>query len=190
MFLGMDDTDSPDGMCTTYLGAMLAENLRRAGYTVGEMRLVRLNPNVVWKTRGNAAVCLEISGGTPEEVFDSACRLVEEFAEFGCENTNPGIVVVNERNGPTRHSTTRLCRDSVPLKKPYNGSMQSVLSTVDTNVDVDSSEPLRPYHPYCRMQHTNCSPTDHPNGLAHRGKLLRRVSSHQLPQHSRTLGTP
>ena len=100
MFLGMDDTDSPDGMCTTYLGAMLAENLRRAGYTVGEMRLVRLNPNVVWKTRGNAAVCLEISGGTPEEVFDSACRLIEEFAEFGCENTNPGIVVVNERPNP------------------------------------------------------------------------------------------
>ncbi|HJK54560.1 MAG TPA: tRNA(Ile2) 2-agmatinylcytidine synthetase, partial [Methanocorpusculum sp.] len=96
----MDDTDSPDGMCTTYLGAMLAENLRRAGYTVGEMRLVRLNPNVVWKTRGNAAVCLEISGGTPEEIFDSACRLIEEFAEFGCENTNPGIVVVNERPNP------------------------------------------------------------------------------------------
>ena len=95
MFLGMDDTDSPDGMCTTYLGAMLAENLRRAGYTVGEMRLVRLNPNVAWQTRGNAAVCLEISGGTPAEIFDSAGRLIAGFAEFGGENTKPGLVVVN-----------------------------------------------------------------------------------------------
>ncbi|MCZ0860277.1 tRNA(Ile)(2)-agmatinylcytidine synthase [Methanocorpusculum sp. MG] len=100
MFLGIDDTDSPDGMCTTYLGAMLAENLRRAGYTVGEMRLIRLNPNVVWKTRGNAAVCLEVTGGTPEAVFDAACGLVEEFAEFDCENTNPGVVVVKERPDP------------------------------------------------------------------------------------------
>ncbi|HJJ98899.1 MAG TPA: tRNA(Ile)(2)-agmatinylcytidine synthase [Methanocorpusculum sp.] len=97
MFLGIDDTDSPNGMCTTYLGAMLAENLLRAGYTVGELRLIRLNPNVIWKTRGNAAVCLEISGGTLEAVFDAACELVEEFAEFGCENTNPGVVAVNER---------------------------------------------------------------------------------------------
>lgn len=100
MFLGMDDTDSPDGMCTTYLGAMLADNLRRAGYTVGELRLIRLNPNVVWKTRGNAAVCLEVSGGTPEAVFDAACELVEAFAEFDCENTNPGVVLVNERPDP------------------------------------------------------------------------------------------
>lgn len=100
MFLGIDDTDSPDGMCTTYLGTMLAENLLRAGYTIGELRLIRLNPNVIWKTRGNAAVCLEISGGMPEAVFDAACKLVEEFAEFDCENTNPGVVVVNERPDP------------------------------------------------------------------------------------------
>jgi tRNA(Ile2)-agmatinylcytidine synthase len=100
MFLGMDDTDSPDGMCTTYLGAMFAENLRRAGYTIGEMRLVRLNPNVVWKTRGNAAVCLEIFGGTTEVIFAAACKLVETFAKFDCEDTNPGIVVVDERPDP------------------------------------------------------------------------------------------
>lgn len=100
MFLGIDDTDSPDGMCTTYLGAMLAENLRRAGYTVGEMRLIRLNPNVVWKTRGNAAICLEVSDGTAEAVFDAACKLVEMLAKFDCENTNPGVVVVNERPDP------------------------------------------------------------------------------------------
>ena len=82
MFIGMDDTDSPDGMCTTYLGAMLAEKLQRAGYRVGELRLVRLNPNVVWKTRGNAAVCLEVFGDDTKEVFGLACRIVEEYAEF------------------------------------------------------------------------------------------------------------
>lgn len=111
MFLGIDDTDSPDGMCTTYLGAMLARNLRRAGYTIGELRLVRLNPNVVWKTRGNAAVCLEVSGGTPDTVFTAACELVEGYAEFDCEKTNPGVVVVEERPDPAfyYHALQKFC---------------------------------------------------------------------------------
>ncbi|MDV0443309.1 tRNA(Ile)(2)-agmatinylcytidine synthase [Methanorbis rubei] len=100
MFIGLDDTDSVDGMCTTYLGAMLAEKLQRAGCIVAELRLIRLNPNVVWKTRGNAAVCLEVLGGEPKEVFALACELVEEFAEFGCEKTNPGVVVVEEKPDP------------------------------------------------------------------------------------------
>ena len=58
MYLGLDDTDSPDGMCTTYLAALIAEALEAGGCTVKNMRLIRLNPNVPWKTRGNAGVCI------------------------------------------------------------------------------------------------------------------------------------
>jgi tRNA(Ile2)-agmatinylcytidine synthase len=54
----------------------------------------------MWKTRGNAAVCLEIFGGTPEVILTSACKLIETFAEFDCEKTNPGIVVVDEQPDP------------------------------------------------------------------------------------------
>jgi tRNA(Ile2)-agmatinylcytidine synthase len=53
---------------------------------------VRLNPNVIWKTRGNAAVCLEVSGDA-ETAFAMACRTVEELADFSCAMTNPGVVV-------------------------------------------------------------------------------------------------
>ncbi len=97
MLVGMDDTDSPEGMCTTYLGALLARNLERAGYRVRELQLIRLNPNVVWKTRGNAAVCLEVEGDDMESVFRLACELVEENAMFACDKTNPGVVVVRSR---------------------------------------------------------------------------------------------
>ncbi|MDD3112051.1 MAG: tRNA(Ile2) 2-agmatinylcytidine synthetase, partial [Methanofollis liminatans] len=45
MFIGIDDTDSPAGMCTTYLGAVLVRRLKSAGLTIRETRLVRLNPN-------------------------------------------------------------------------------------------------------------------------------------------------
>ena len=62
MFIGIDDTDSPQGMCTTYLGAVLIRRLVREHMRVHEARLVRLNPNVTWKTRGNAAVSLQVEG--------------------------------------------------------------------------------------------------------------------------------
>lgn len=93
MLLGIDDTDSPNGMCTTYLGTLIAENLQKDGYNVFNMRLVRLNPNVIWKTRGNAGVCLD-TDAPKEYLFNLACEYVEKYAMFDCENTNPGVVVV------------------------------------------------------------------------------------------------
>ncbi|HJJ55370.1 MAG TPA: tRNA(Ile)(2)-agmatinylcytidine synthase [Methanocorpusculum sp.] len=94
MLLGIDDTDSPDGMCTTYLGTILAHTLKKSGYKIGELKLIRLNPNVIWKTRGNAAICLEIFDDDIDSIFDCACSIVEKYAEFDCDNTNPGIVAV------------------------------------------------------------------------------------------------
>jgi len=99
MLIGIDDTDSPRGMCTTYLGALLAQHLIQAGFRVREARLIRLNPNVIYKTRGNAAICIDAEGD-PEEAFSIACRLTEELAEFSCENTNPGVVVCGTRPAP------------------------------------------------------------------------------------------
>ena len=99
MRIGIDDTDSPTGMCTTYLGAMLARRLIKEHMRVRGARLVRLNPNVTWKTRGNAAVALDVEGDT-DRAFFIACATVEEFANFSCENTNPGVVVCEELPDP------------------------------------------------------------------------------------------
>jgi len=96
MLIGIDDTDSPHGMCTTYLGAVLARRLIREHMQVHEARLVRLNPNVTFKTRGNAAIALDVTGDTGR-AFAISCAVVEELADFSCENTNPGVVVVDER---------------------------------------------------------------------------------------------
>ena len=99
MLLGIDDTDSPSGMCTTYLGALLARRLIRMHMPVREARLLRLNPNVIYKTRGNAAICLEVEGDI-DLAFGTACGMVEELAHFSNENTNPGVVAVETRPGP------------------------------------------------------------------------------------------
>jgi tRNA(Ile2)-agmatinylcytidine synthase len=92
MRIGIDDTDSPAGMCTTYLGAVLVRRLEASGMAVTGSLLVRLNPNVIYKTRGNAAICIEAEGD-PDRGFELACDLVEELADFACDETNPGVVV-------------------------------------------------------------------------------------------------
>jgi tRNA(Ile2)-agmatinylcytidine synthase len=65
IWVGIDDTDSPKGGCTTWLLTELLREARRGGVDlVGEPRLVRLNPNIPWKTRGNAALAARFGRGT------------------------------------------------------------------------------------------------------------------------------
>jgi len=92
MWIGIDDTDSPRAMCTTYLGAVLIRRLRARGFRVIGARLIRLNPNVPWKTRGNAAVSIEAEGD-PGIAFEEACRCIDELADLQAEGTEPGMVV-------------------------------------------------------------------------------------------------
>jgi tRNA(Ile2)-agmatinylcytidine synthase len=59
MHIGLDDTDSTKGGCTTYLAALLIENLEKFNVQFLDYpSLIRLNPNAPWKTRGNGALCL------------------------------------------------------------------------------------------------------------------------------------
>lgn len=115
MYLAIDDTDSRDGMCTTYLATeiILRSRLDLAGYPW----LVRLNPNIKHKTRGNGAIVLQLGKGkgvkTPigmsngrslysfetvqesgdmEEEIERVSGIIEEFAVLSDENTNPGAV--------------------------------------------------------------------------------------------------
>ncbi len=95
LHIGLDDTDSPEGGCTTYVAALLAERLLGLGARFMDYPiLLRLNPNTPWKTRGNAAVCLrvEVDEGRENEAMKAVLELVEEHAQFGCDNTNPGAV--------------------------------------------------------------------------------------------------
>jgi tRNA(Ile2)-agmatinylcytidine synthase len=95
LHIGIDDTDSPQGGCTTHVAARIIEGLLGMGYEFTDYpNLLRLNPNVPWKTRGNGAVCLriEVDPELEGEVRSTVIGEVEELAEFDCENTNPGMV--------------------------------------------------------------------------------------------------
>jgi tRNA(Ile2)-agmatinylcytidine synthase len=65
MWVGVDDTDGPSGGCTTFVLTELIRTARDRGVDlIGEPRLVRLNPNIPWKTRGNAALSLHLGRGS------------------------------------------------------------------------------------------------------------------------------
>ncbi len=95
LHIGIDDTDSPEGGCTTYVGMLLVGRLEAIGCRfIDYPNLLRLNPNAPWKTRGNGSVCLRIEA--PEvkeaEIKRLIVEVIEAGAEFECENTNPGVV--------------------------------------------------------------------------------------------------
>ena len=96
--IGIDDTDSPRKGCTTYVAAVLAEELAKLGVRfVDYPNLVRLNPNAPWKTRGNGAVCLRFEvedEGMAEEAFLKAVELVEKLSDLEHEGTDPGVVML------------------------------------------------------------------------------------------------
>jgi tRNA(Ile2)-agmatinylcytidine synthase len=95
MFIGIDDTDSERGLCTTYLAAVLMDRLRPLGELVGLPKLVRLNPCAPFKTRGNAAIAFQFETERPEEVLELALKTVTEFSDLSGKNTNPGLVAAD-----------------------------------------------------------------------------------------------
>jgi len=99
LYVGIDDTDSATrGMCTTYLAAVVAERISPFA-TAEDRLLVRLNPNVEHKTRGNAALCLRFETDEPGRVKEAVVDAVEESAVFEDERTNPGVAFL--RGEPT-----------------------------------------------------------------------------------------
>jgi len=91
MLIGIDDTDSKDGMCTTYLATVLKTALETELREVVSLYLVRLNPTIRFKTRGNAAIGIFIKNSY--EVKDIVQQHIEKMAHLNHENTNPGVVL-------------------------------------------------------------------------------------------------
>lgn len=76
--IGIDDTDSDNYSCTTYVATCIIENLIKKGYNVVDFPyLVRLNPNIPYKTRGNGAVSIICDGD--EGVIDECIKLLGNF---------------------------------------------------------------------------------------------------------------
>jgi tRNA(Ile2)-agmatinylcytidine synthase len=103
MHIGLDDTDSTKGGCTTYIAALLIESLEKLKVKFLDYpNLIRLNPNVPWKTRGNGALCLRINytSDLEETIKETATSLIEQHSDLALEGTNPGIVFLQKKEVP------------------------------------------------------------------------------------------
>ena len=95
MHIGLDDTDSTRKGCTTYIAALLVEKLKEMkAKFLDYPKLIRLNPNVPWKTRGNGALCLKIeyTADMENKIKEITAQVVEEHSDLDSKDTNPGIV--------------------------------------------------------------------------------------------------
>lgn len=108
--ISFDDVDSRFWGCTTHLaGLFLVELSKSPKYQLADYPLlVRLNPAIPWKTRGNAAVVIRLAVAG-EDASRSACELaaslVEEYTKprLGEPVKKPGIACAGGKPWEAAH---------------------------------------------------------------------------------------
>lgn len=95
LHIGIDDTDSTLGGCTTYTAAVTFEELWKRGFVPADFPwLVRLNPNIPWKTRGNGALALHffVEESRLAEAREVTLQIVERTTDPSIPSTDPAVV--------------------------------------------------------------------------------------------------
>jgi tRNA(Ile2)-agmatinylcytidine synthase len=95
--IGLDDIDSPLGGCTTHFASLLAEHLDREAIEWKDYpRLIRLNPGIPFRTRGNGAVALRLSyqSNLIDMLLGHIEKMIHEYVDESYPNTNPGVVIL------------------------------------------------------------------------------------------------
>lgn len=101
LHIAFDDTDSRTSRCTTHLAFKVVEHLKKMDVElVDNPLLIRLNPNIPWKTRGNGAVCLRARVRDSGKVMEHVRHTVEAGSAIG-SGANPGVAFLSGENIPT-----------------------------------------------------------------------------------------
>lgn len=104
LHIGIDDTDSPKGMCTTFLAYKIINRLKKENVDFLDFpNLVRFNPNIPWKTRGNGAVGIKISTSNPKKIKNLVKKFVKRYSDVK-NGANPGLVFCQDENVPNEFS--------------------------------------------------------------------------------------
>jgi len=165
MHIGLDDTDSTRKGCTTYISALLVEKLEKLNVKFLDYpNLVRLNPNVPWKTRGNGALCLRIKydAGLEDQIKEAAISLVEEHSDLAFRGTDPGVVFITKAEIPeelkafAKNTITGIAtlKEAMRLIKKFEGEalgfntcrgIIGALAAVGENLEADHTYELIAY---------------------------------------------
>ena len=95
LHIGFDDTDSLKGNCTTFIATKIIQSISDKVNFLDYPRLIRNNPNVPWKTRGNGAIALTLGVKSQEieHIVLTAIEIIEKLHQKDSE-TNPGLVAI------------------------------------------------------------------------------------------------
>jgi tRNA(Ile2)-agmatinylcytidine synthase len=125
--VGIDDTDSPRAYCTTYATFRTVKEIT-SKYDVEFLDyplLVRLNPNVPWKTRGNGAnaMRLRINSSDLDGIKYTIAEMIKQNSDLDHERTDPTIVFVTTQKLHTidsvRNFYIKALRDIVNLEEAF-----------------------------------------------------------------------
>jgi tRNA(Ile2)-agmatinylcytidine synthase len=104
LHIGFDDTDSPKAMCTTFLAYKIVNYLKKELVEFLDYPyLIRFNPNIPWKTRGNGAVALSIKTDNPKKIKRKIKQLVTKYSDTK-GGANPGLVFYEKTTIPESFS--------------------------------------------------------------------------------------
>jgi tRNA(Ile2)-agmatinylcytidine synthase len=101
LHIGFDNTDSTRAGCTTHLAFRIISYLvqDKDVQFVDYPLLIRLNPNIPWKTRGNGAICLRIASKKPESAIEYIKNTILAYSDIK-NGANPGLAVLKNTKIP------------------------------------------------------------------------------------------
>src|SRR6184192_3217091 len=119
--IGIDDTDSPLGGCTTYTTTLVFQELLSIGIKPADFPwLVRLNPNIPWKTRGNGALAVHffVDEEQIENVQRVALETIERTTVTSARGTDPAVAFLKGQVPRTlREYSTRALHDVLSVRE-------------------------------------------------------------------------
>ncbi len=123
--IGFDDIDTPYGGCTTHFTALfLAKILREKNLSLIDYpNLVRLNPGVPWKTRGNGGTVIRFKTRDEDEaysVFEEAIVFLENYlreysGEWTCYSQPSIALFLGEINSILKWFSGKALYDLIPI---------------------------------------------------------------------------
>jgi tRNA(Ile2)-agmatinylcytidine synthase len=142
MFVAVDDTDSMKGNCTTFLATEIIREFSDLDL-IGNPRLVRLNPAVPWKTRGNGALVIRFGKGVGKKRRIGKIGDRDIFCYDRCSSFEPDPEMMRERIIPhiqDHHEDESdpglLISVSKPSQSFYWRGVRTILSRDDVDPEI------------------------------------------------------
>ncbi|MEM4718376.1 MAG: tRNA(Ile)(2)-agmatinylcytidine synthase [Desulfurococcaceae archaeon] len=120
--IGIDDVDSIQGGCTTHYAVSLAWRIKSQRVEfIDYLNLIRLNPSIPWKTRGNGAVAIRlrvVNSDTIEKLWSMVVETLEEYVSDLDDRKHQPTVIMHIGDIPDEYYwlSRRALSDLVPLE--------------------------------------------------------------------------